>query len=256
MTCRPAHLFRRRLRQTTLLLNLALLASLVRAAEPALYLEGGLGVKQGNFGTSVTSRLGLAYGSLGYASDRFDVSLSVPYLRLQTSGGGQDVIESGLGDVLLRGARRLVPETEEGFSLDGVLAVKLPTADSNKGLGTGQTDVGGFLGLHQRWDRIQATLTGGWIQGSTGGNLAPVTTSSGAYAAGIGLTYIGERGRYSMGFQARGAQYVGLPAPREATLDLFRMVGARTALRGSVILGLNDGSPRTSFGLGVVYWPQ
>ncbi len=237
-------------------MGVALLGSPMRAGEPALYLEGGLGAKQGDFGTPVTSRLGLAYGSLGYASDRFDVSVSVPYLRLQTSGGGQDATETGLGDVLLRGVRRLIPETEEGYSLDGALAVKLPTADSAKSLGTGQTDVGGFLGLHQRWDRLQATLVGGWIQGSTGGPLAPVTTASGIYSAGVGLTYLGEQGRYSVGFQARGAQYAGIPAPREATLDVFRMLTARLALKGSLILGLNDGSPKTSVGLGVVYWPK
>ncbi len=213
-------------------------------------------MKQGDFGTPVTSRLGLAYGSLGYASDRFDLSLSVPYLSLRTSGGGQDDIETGLGDLLLRGVRRLVPETEGGFSLDGVVAVKLPTADSAKGLGTGQTDIGGFMGLHQRWDRLQATLMGGWVKGSTAGSLEPVTTANGAYSAGAGLAYLGNRGRYSVGFQVRGAQYAGHPAPREATLDVFRIIAPRLAMRGSLVLGLNDGSPRTSLGIGVVYWPQ
>lgn len=243
-------------RRAALLAALALLPTLARADEPALYLEGGLGAKQGDFGSPTLSRLGLAYGTLGYASSRFDLSLSVPYLRLQTSGGGQDATASGLGDVLVRGVRRLVPETESGFSLDGALAVKFPTADQTKGLGTGQMDVGGFLGLHQRWDRVQATLIGGWIQGQPGDALASAATANGIYTAGAGLTYLTERGRYSVAYEARGAQYAGVPAPREASLGLFRMLTERLALKGSFILGLNDGSPRTSFGVGVVYWPK
>ncbi len=243
-------------RRAALLVALALLPSLAHADEPALYLEGGLGAKQGDFGSPTLSRLGLAYGTLGYASSRFDLSLSVPYLHLQTSGGGQDATASGLGDVLVRGIRRLVPETESGFSLDGALAVKFPTADQAKGLGTGQLDVGGFLGLHQRWNRVQATLIGGWIQGQPGDALSSTATANGIYTAGIGLTYLAERGRYSVAYEARGAQYTGVPAPREASLGLFRMLTERLAIKGSFILGLNDGSPRTSFGLGVIYWPK
>ena len=74
--------------------------------------------------------------------------------------------------------------------------------------------------------------------------------------AGIGLTYLAERGRYSVAYEARGAQYAGVPAPREASLGIFHMLTDRLALKGSFILGLNDGSPRTSVGLGVVYWPR
>ena len=247
---------RRSFRRILLSAGLVALPSMARAGDPSLYLEGGLGAKQGDFGSPTLSRLGLAYGTLGYASDRFDLSLSVPYLRLQTSGGGQDTTASGLGDVLVRGVRRLVPETESGFSLDGALAVKFPTADQAKGLGTGQLDVGGFLGLHQRWDRIQATLIGGWIQGQPGDALSGAATADGIYTAGVGLTYLTERGRYSVAYEARGAQYAGVPAPREASLGLFRMLTERLALKGSFILGLNDGSPRTSVGLGVVYWPR
>ena len=234
---------------------MALLAPLAHAGEPALYLEGGLGAKQGDFGSPTLSRLGLAYGTVGYASSRFDLSLTVPYLHLQTSGGGQDASASGVGDVLVRGVRRLVPETDSGFSLDGALAVKLPTADEQKGLGTGQTDIGGFLGLHQRWGQLQATLVGGWIQSQAGTALASVATANGIYTAGAGLSFLTEQGRYSASFEARGAQYAGVPAPREISLDAFRMLNPSFALKGSFTLGLNDGSPRTSVGLGVVYWP-
>lgn len=229
---------------------------MAHAGDPALYLEGGLGAKQGDFGSPTLTRLGLAYGTIGYASDRFDVNLSVPYLRLQTSGGGQDASSSGLGDVLVRGIRQFVPETASGFSLDGALAVKFPTADRNKGLGTGQLAAGGFLGLHQRWDRIQVTLVGGWIQSQPGEALANVTTTNGLYTAGTALSYLTARGRYSVAFEARGAQYAGVPAPREVSLSVFRMVTDRVAIRGSFIAGLNDGGPRTSVGVGIVYWPK
>lgn len=224
------------------------------AQEPALYLEGGLGHKQGDFGTSTLSKLDLAYGTVGYASPTFDVNVTAPFLRLNAQGGGQDVSNSGLGDILLRGVHRFVPETAAGFAFDGGLALKLPTANSDKGLGTGRTDFGGFLSTHQRWDRVQATLLGGWIQ-STSMNDANPYLRNGIYTAGVGLSYYADDAKFSVGYEARGAQYQGTAAPRELSLGLFMMLNPKLALRGSFIAGLNDGSPRTSLGLGLVYWP-
>lgn len=196
-------------------ITLVLASTCLKADESALYLEGGLGRKRGDFGTPIVSQLSAAYGTVGYASSNFDLNVTLPVLRLEVQGGGQSDSGTGVGDVLFRGVRRLVPETESGFAFDGGLALKLPTANSDKGLGTGKTDVGGFFAAHQRWDRLQVTLLGGWIQSASMNDTASQNTRNGIYTAGAGLSYYVERTKYSIAFEARGSQYSGVAAPRE-----------------------------------------
>ena len=258
--CEPSAKERKRALRRTIwivggVIALVLASTCLKAQEPALYLEGGLGHKQGDFGTSTQSRLNLAYGTVGYASSTFDLNVTVPVLNLTAQGGGVDGSSSGLGDVLLRGVHRFVPETASGFSLDGGLALKLPTANSDKGLGTGKVDAGGFLAIHRRWDRLQANLIGGWIQSGSASGITIPATRAGIYTTGIGFSYYADTAKFSMAYEARGALYQGTQAPREVSLDVFKMLSPKLAMKTSFIAGLTDGSPKTSLGLGVVYWP-
>lgn len=234
---------------------LVLASTSLKADDPALYLEGGVGQRRGDFGTPVTSQLSAAYGTMGYASSTYDLSVTLPILRLDVSGNGQSTSATGMGDVLIRGIRRFVPETNSGFAFDGGLALKLPTANTDKGLGTGKADVGGFIAAHQRWNRLQITLLGGWVQSGSMGGTASQSTRSGFYAVGTGLSYYLDRTKWSLAFEARGSQYAGLAGAREVSLGMFHLMSKRLGLRGSVSAGLSDGSPKTGFGLGVVYWP-
>ena len=201
------------------------------------------------------SKLNLAYGTVGYASSSFDLNVTVPYLRLEAQGGGVAASTTGLGDILIRGVHRFVPQTATGYSFDGGLALKLPTANSDSGLGTGRADVGGFLAAHQRWGRVQATLLGGWIQSASGNNTTNPSTNNGIYTAGVGLSYYADTAKFSVAYEARGALYQGTQAPRELSLDVFKLLSPRFAMKASFIAGLSDGSPKTSAGLGLVYWP-
>lgn len=234
---------------------LVLASTCLKAEEAALYLEGGFGHQQGDFGTSTLSKLNLAYGTVGYASSTFDLNVTVPVLSLDAQGGGVDSSATGLGDILIRGVHRFVPETASGYSFDGGLALKLPTANSDKGLGTGRTDVGGFLALHQRWGRLQANLLGGWIQSASANDPALPATRNGIYTAGVGLSYYADSAKFSMAYEARDALYQGTQAPRELSLDVFKMLTTKLAMKVSFVAGLTDGSPKTSVGLGFVYWP-
>lgn len=234
---------------------LLLVSTFLKADEPALYLEGGLGQKQGDFGTATTSQLSAAYGTVGYASPTYDLNVTLPVLRLDVQGSGQSYSATGMGDVLIRGIRRLVPETESGFAFDGGLVLKLPTANTDKGLGTGRTDVGGIFAAYQRWDHLQITLLGGWIQSGSTSDPTSQPSKNGFYTMGVGLSYYVDRTKWSLAFESRGSQYSGLAGARELSLGMFHLLSKSLALRGSVSAGLSDGSPKTGFGLGVVYWP-
>jgi len=80
---------------------------------------------------------------------------TVPYLRISgpgnVIGGGADRIvvpglestrrtESGLGDIVASAFYNILDERKGGLGVDLGVKVKLPTADEQKGLGTGETD--------------------------------------------------------------------------------------------------------------------
>lgn len=229
----------------------------LRSQEVLPYLEAGVGQKQGDFGSPVQSTLGMAYATYGAATTRWDASLTVPYFSLNREGGGLSAQDHGIGDVLARGAYRFLPENEGGWSLDGMGAVKLPTASDTKGLGTGRTDAGGFLALHQRLGSFQWTLLGGWVQGvssyqtSTVGNL-----TSGAYEAGLGGAWYIDRTRWGLSFEARGAAFQGTPGAREISADVFHLFSTKWGMKAVVTAGLTDGGPKRSVGVAVIRYFQ
>jgi hypothetical protein len=230
----------------------AILAFPCRASSPPrLYLEAGAGHQQGDFGSATASRLDYAYAAAGWLGPAYDVNVSVPVLHLRNQGGGQDSSATGLGDVLVRGVRRVLPADAAGRSLDASLALKLPTAPSTDGLGTGHLDLGGFLALNQRWGPWQGSVLGGWIAGA----LTEPDSRGGAYAAGLSLARYGAGGKVALSWLARAAQVPGTPAPRELQLDVYQPLERRLAFKGTCAAGLNNGAPRFSLGLGLAYYP-
>ena len=130
-------------------------------------------------------------------------------------------------------------------------ASSFPRPPANGGLGTGRPDLGAFAALNRRWDRLQASLLAGWIQSPS----APEATRTGIPVAGLGLSWYAARGKYSMAYQARGAAEEGTPAPRELAVDIYQALSLRTALKATYVAGLSDGTAKSSFGLGLVFYP-
>jgi len=119
----------------------------------------------GDYGTDVDSDLVYIPVILQRNTDRWKASVTVPWLWIENSGdvtivggvpeGGGDVgfkqTHSGLGDVRLQGTYFAwfpgeLKEWAPGIDLSADL--KLPTADEDKGLGTGETDLGFAIGLY------------------------------------------------------------------------------------------------------------
>ncbi len=97
-----------------------------------------------------------------YEWDRFEVSLTVPYLHISgpgdffLDGSGNELAEtstdSGLGDLVLRGTYLWFPRPGGRLpvvELSGRL--KVPTANEDRDLGTGKTDFSLQLDLSQRF---------------------------------------------------------------------------------------------------------
>src|SRR5512144_1455194 len=144
------------------LIVLLILPGTLRAKEGRGYLDVSAGYKTGSFGTPFRSNLSYLSTGLGYATPVYDVSITIPYLFLSNESQSGTQNTSGIGDIIIRGDRVLVDEKSNGFSLDGALAAKLPTADDTKGLGTGEPDFGAFLNAHELVGKVKFTLQAGY----------------------------------------------------------------------------------------------
>jgi hypothetical protein len=114
-------------------------------------MEAGLYFQSGDYGTEDETRMFYAPFVLGGWYDRFFASLTVPFEVMDfedtvLSGGRRDSnVESGMGDVWLSGGFQLLEGT--GMRPYVILQgdVKFPTADEERGLGTGEYDFGGRI---------------------------------------------------------------------------------------------------------------
>jgi hypothetical protein len=128
-------------------------------------LKVGAGYDQGDFGTSDTTHSVYAPVTLRYLGERFDVGVtgSLIYLDTESSVVVVDGLptpsqrqrrtsDAGFGDLYFKGRYYLLDDGGPDSFVPGVapfVKIKAPTADADKGLGTGEWD-GGF-GVE--WDK-------------------------------------------------------------------------------------------------------
>jgi hypothetical protein len=221
------------------------------------YVEIGGGYTTGDFGTTIKSNLFYFAPTLGYVSRSWDVSVTLPYLVQSNKTKDQTDVTSvssstanGVGDVIMRGGGVLVPEGESGFSLDGGLALKLPTASESNGLGTGATDYGAFAGVHQRIGRFKVSVFGGYIK--VGDPAGLNYNDSPSYGGGV--SYIFSKTNVSAWFEARRSIIPGATNPQEIYVSLFHVLSRKVALKGGMFFGLNKGGPDFGLNVGIVRW--
>lgn len=232
------------------LLIALLLPGIAGAGDGRGYLEMRGGYTTGDFGTTVSSDLYSVSAVFGHVSSEADVSLTVPYLFLSTSGEGISRDDSGIGDLVARGGMRIVPEGRNGFSLSGSLSVKLPTADEDKGLGTGEADYGAFLSAHQRTPLAKVVLFAGYILTGDPSN----TELNNVTAYGAGLSRVFQLTEVYVSFEGRRALFPGFDDPAELHAGMFHVLNKDYAVKGHGFAGLNDGGPDYGLDIGIVRW--
>ena len=132
--------------------------------DPRWLLSTSVNYSVGDYGTGKDTTLLYVPLTLGVTPlERLSLSLTVPFIRQTTqtvvvTGGGVAVkkkeqgklatserdnvtqTEEGLGDVLLKGAYVLLEEKSIVPEVAPYLKIKVPTADKDRGLGTGELD--------------------------------------------------------------------------------------------------------------------
>ena len=129
--------------------------------EPLWHLSTSFNYLKGDYGTGEDTEIIYVPFTFGIRLDRFRLGLTVPYLY-QTSqdvvltGGGvaskkgkraaaststtESRTEDGLGDILLRASFVVLKEQPRLPEIEPYLKIKFPTADEDRGLGTGEFD--------------------------------------------------------------------------------------------------------------------
>lgn len=219
----------------------------------------------GKYGTSERTDSVYIPFTLKRYYDDYDLSVTVPYLSLSSTGlvtwvGGKPVRgtsrtrtaansdEAGLGDILLRGAYALMREEPDTFALALAGKLKLPTADEDKGLGTGEADIGAGL-------EFAKTVAPGWtfladgyytIIGEPAGaefnnQLALDLGFYRELSGTLGLTVL---------LEAQSAIVDGNDGPRSLSGTLSHSASENTKLTAGLNIGLSDGSPDAGVSIG------
>jgi hypothetical protein len=242
---------------------------------PSWQVGGSASYFTGKYGTDVRTDTLYVPMSLRRLFDNGDLTLVIPYVTI-TSNCGVTVVngvplrtgglcpstttstgtlpsrvtESGLGDVLLIGRYYLYTERENGL-LPSIMVtgrVKAPTADRDRGLGTGEWDEGGGIGLTKRLtDKLIGLADAGYtiIGKPEGVNLR----NQWSYDVGLGYYFLPTL-MGSLYYEEARALVPGFQNPRDVFMGLSWKVTQTVRFNTGFVKGLSNAAPEygASFG--------
>ena len=174
----------------------------------------------------------------------------VPNRRTNVSSGlGPRVTEVGLGDIVLRGRYYAVDEKNWWPTIALTARLKIPTADSARGLGTGRFDEGiGFettKTFAEKW-LFFADAGFTWIGKPAGFNLR----NQWNYDLGIGYTFTKDV-TLSMYYEEYRAAVQGNQNPQDILISLNYQWTPKVGVITYTQIGLSDGAPAYAVSLGL-----
>ena len=220
----------------------------------------GVGYDQGDFGTGETSRAAYLPVSVRFAANRFDLTVSSSFARIDTSegvrlidgvptqtGDGVPLQESGIGDTIIRSRFFVWENVDTNLpSVTPFVRVKIPTAREELGLGTGKTDVGVGIEVDKRLHQLFVfgrCRLHSRRQSSRTGSAKPHDCGVRRRKGSFGIDTI------SGMFDWRSAIVAGNPNPAEFTGVLSYKLSPTVTLSPNGFVGLTSGS--SDFGVGL-----
>lgn len=224
----------------------------------SMLVSAGVGRFTGDYGEEEDTTLDVLSLNARWYFNRAEFQVSLPYLSID---GGADVSfidgqpvpigpdsapdadrnESGWGDMVLRGEYYLRTGTSSSPWVIGLLRVKLPTGDEDKGLGSGATDVEAGVGLIQRFGRINWLADVGYTFVGKTGDQNPKDVLRLGVGAAIPFGPDDRSSSYVY-FENRGNRYAGSEDRRSIAVGVSTGLqqARRLRLSGSVFFGLSE----------------
>lgn len=199
-----------------------------------------------------------------------DISITLPWLRQSSTGlvtrvGGKPLRtageppagaaagtgppEAGLGDILVHGSYVIKKEGPRSYDLALAGTLKLPTANKNKGLGTGQLDEGLGVEFSKKMTPDLALRADGYY--SIIGD-PPGADLNNQLSLDIGISrQAGENLVFTALYETSSALLDGNADPRDLNFSLDYKSPDGYHYSGGLLLGLSDGSPNLGLSAGL-----
>lgn len=244
----------------SLALTGALLALAPAALAGELSMSIGLDYSSGEYGGTETTETWSLPLIAKYETGPLTLKMSLPYIRtsgpgdvvgigpdrVPVPGAGNEVkTESGIGDMVLSASYGVL-DGSKGLLLDVIGKVKLPTADEDRGLGTGETDFALQLDAATAFGATTLFGTLGWKKYGDPSGIDyrdPVYASIGAGYKLMPQTTVGLSYDWREKVTRNGDEI------SEATLFVSHKLDAKWKLQGYLVKGFSDASPEIGGGM-------
>ncbi|HEY5552553.1 MAG TPA: hypothetical protein VIK52_11735 [Opitutaceae bacterium] len=243
---------------TLILCGASLVFSLPATAQAPLIpdeswsLDVGLNYVTGDFGFEQDTDVWLQVTTIHFESQPLHIQASIPFVSISgpasvigTVGRPSTGRERGLGDASFAATYKFT-DTATGISdLDFTVRVKFPTADEDKGLGTGETDTNLEFNYHHSFRAFTPFATLGYrFLGSS----ATYPLEDGFYStAGIAAP-IDDRTVGGLALTWRERIVADADHATEAMIFISHQLDGRWKVQGFALSGFTDASP--NFGAG------
>lgn len=127
-------------------------------ANDKLSISAAVDFSKGNYAKTTQTEMTATIIQTKYTNNAFSVQFDLPYLMLSKSNGHSE----GIGDAIIGGTYNAFYYPELAFAVDIGLKLKLPTANKDDGLGTGELDELLQLYAYKRVDDFTLMLGAGY----------------------------------------------------------------------------------------------
>lgn len=218
------------------------------------YSRGSYGLASDTTVTAIPAEISHESGPWIFRAFTSWLTIKGPSAAALTGGAGNltrptSASESGVGDVYLDLTYR--PEAVgDGWHLDPTVRVKLPTADDDRGLGTGETDYYAQLTGYRTFGAVTPFVTGGY---RVLGDSDRYQLRNGAYGSGGAHFRTSDRTVLTASLDWRSRVIDGGDAGTDATLAVTHDLSERWRLFVYGQKGFTDASPDVGGGMRLSY---
>ncbi|MCZ6777579.1 MAG: transporter [Acidobacteria bacterium] len=173
--------------------------------------------------------------ALGLTED-LEIGLTLGVVSLDPDNGGS---ESGLSDMQIY-AKYRINELPLSVTLGGI--VKIPTADEDEGLGTGEVDIEGFIAVRKSYGHVDLIGNGG-VRFNQDPEIGDIDGRTSILLGGGVIIAMTQTvfNTWELNFESK--RYERTDSSTTLTPGLMWRVGDRGLIRAGIGIGLTDGAP-------------